>query len=161
MGEDQFSPNIEVLAATPQKVSALLRGLSDRQLRLKPQPDKFSLKEYLLQLRDLEWQSYRPAIRSILSEDLPSLPDLNPARLTTLRQHRLVDGPAALEKFRQARQVNLAYLRNMTGFQWNRKALSGGVEVTLLQLVAQWATHDQAVLSSMEQLAATITQSTA
>ena len=160
MAEDEFGSSIEVLAATPEKVGVLLQGLSHEQLRLKPEADGFSLKEYLLQFRDLELESYRPAIRSILAETLPSLVDLDLARLTTLRQYQLADGPMALESFRQARQGNLAYLRNMTGFQWNRKALLGGVEVTLLQLVIQWASHDRTALRDMEQLAATATRST-
>jgi hypothetical protein len=46
----------------------------------------------------------------------------------------------------------MAYLRNMTAFQWNRKALFNGDEITLIDLVGKWVAHDQEHLNAMEEL---------
>jgi len=40
----------------------------------------------------------------------------------------------------------------MTAFQWNRKALFNGDEISLIELVAKWVAHDQEHLRSMEEL---------
>jgi hypothetical protein len=161
MREDQFGEFVETLATTPVKLSNLLSGLEEEQLRFKPDNDTFSLKEDLLHLRDLEVEGYREHIRLILAEHMPVLQDMDGKRLAHLRRYQLADTAFALRRFIQAREGNLAYLRNMTGFQWGRKALWNDKEVTLFQVVAQWVEHDLQHLREMEELLAELQKSAA
>jgi hypothetical protein len=154
MREDQFGGFVETLEVTPIKVSNLLSGLGEEQLRFKPDNNTFSLKENLLHLRDLEVEGYRERIRLILAEHVPVLHDVDGKRLASLRHYQLADAAYALRQFIQAREGNLAYIRNMTGFQWRRRALWNEKEITLFHVVAQWAEHDLQHLREMDELSA-------
>lgn len=152
MQEDQFGRFVEALEATPAKLTALLRSLNEEQLRFKPNGTTFSLKENLLHLRDLEIEGYGMRIRLILAESRPEIPDIDGDKLAQLRRYQTSDAALALQQFSQARAANLAYLANMTGLQYRRKALWNGQEVTLFQVVERWVEHDQEHLKAMDQL---------
>jgi hypothetical protein len=152
MSNEQFGKYVEILQATPQKLRSLIQGLGEEQLCFKPAEDTLSLKEHLLHLRDIEIEGYRHRIRLILAEDLPVLHDIDGAYLAQLRRYQKGNAAKALEEFCQAREGNMAYLRNMTAFQWNRKALFDGGEISLIELVGRWVAHDQEHLKAMEEL---------
>ncbi len=153
MQEDRFGKFVEILENTPGKLGSLLERRSEEQLRYQPSKGAFSLKANLLHLRDLEREGYGRRLRVILAEDLPVLQEIDGERLSRLRHYQAADAALALRQFRLLREANLAYLRNMTGFQWHRKALWNNAEVTLFQVVERWAAHDQEHLEAMEQLA--------
>ncbi len=153
MQEDQFGRFVEVLKATPAKLLSLLNDVSEEQLRFKPDQSTFSLKENLLHLRDLEIEGFGERVRLMLAENSPVLRDIDGDKLARLRRYQMSDAFLALKQFSQAREANLAYLLNMTGFQYHRKALWNDQEVTLFQVVEGWADHDQDHLHQMEQLA--------
>lgn len=152
MGDDKFGSYVETLQATPSKLRSLLRGLSEEQLRYKPAEETFSLKENVLHLRDLEIEGYGKRLRLILAENLPTLEDIDGTRLARLRRYQSANATQALEQFCLAREGNIAYLRNMTAFQWNRKAIFKGDEITLLQMVEKWVAHDLQHLKEIEEL---------
>ena len=137
---------------TPAKVQSLLNHATEEQLQFKPDENTFSLKENLLHLRDLEIEGFGRRIRLMLAENCPVLRDIDGDKLARLRHYQRADAQVALKNFSQARVENLAYLRNMTGFQYHRKALWNDQEITLFQLVERWLDHDQQHLKSMEQL---------
>jgi len=152
MGDEKFGHYVEILQTTPKKLRSWLQGLNEEQLCYKPNEQTFSLKENLLHLRDIEIEGYRRRVRIILAENLPTLEDIDGTRLARLRRYQSANAAKALEEFTQAREGNIAYLRNMTAFQWNRKAIFNGDEVTLLQLVEKWVGHDLEHLQVMEEL---------
>jgi hypothetical protein len=152
MGDDKFGPYVEALQTTPGKIRSLVQGLSDEQLRYKPDEKTFSLKENILHLRDLEIEGHGKRLRLILAENLPTLDDIDGTRLALLRRYQSANTARALDEFCRAREGHIAYLRNMTAFQWNRKALFNGDEITLLQLVEKWVEHDQDHWKEMEAL---------
>ena len=152
MGDDKFGLCVEVLQATPRKIRSLVQGLSDEQLRYKPDEETFSMKENILHLRDLEVEGYGKRLRLILAENLPTLDDIDGTRLARQRRYQSANAVQALDEFCRAREGNIAYLRNMTAFQWNRKALFKGDEITLLDMIDKWAAHDLEHLKEMEEL---------
>jgi hypothetical protein len=152
VGDEKFGQYVEILQATPAKLRSLLQGLSEEQLRYKPTEETFSLKENILHLRDIEIEGYGRRLRLILAENLPTLEDIDGTRLCQVRRYQLANAARALEEFCRARQGNIAYLRNMTAFQWNRKAIFNGDEITLLQLVDKWVAHDLDHLKDIEAL---------
>ena len=152
MGDEKFGQYVEILQATPKKLRSWLQDLNEEQLRFKPNEQTFSVKETLLHLRDIEIEGYRRRIRLILAEHLPTLEDVDGTQLAQARRYQSANAAQALEEFTQAREGNIAYLRNMTAFQWNRKAVFNGDEVTLLQLVEKWVAHDLEHLKEIEEL---------
>lgn len=152
MDDASFGGYVEALQATPPKLRSLVQGLNDEQLRFKSSEDTFSLKEHILHLRDLEVEGYQQRIRRILLENTPRLEDIDGSRLARARRYQSASAKKALDEFCLAREANLAYLLNMTAFQWNRKAVFNGDEITLIQLVGRWVTHDQGHLKEIEDL---------
>jgi hypothetical protein len=152
MGDDQFGSYVETLQSTPKKLCSLVQGLSEEQLLYKPAEEVFSLKENIAHLRDLEIEGYGKRLRLILAETLPVLEDIDGTRLARLRRYQSANAARVLDEFCRAREGNIAYLRNMTAFQWNRKAIFNGDEITLFELVGRWAGHDLEHLKEMEEL---------
>ena len=152
MGDDQFGSYVETLQSTPRKLRSLVQGLSEEQLLYKQAEEVFSLKENIVHLRDLEIEGYGKRLRLILAETLPVLEDIDGTRLARLRRYQSANAARVLDEFCQAREGNIAYLRNMTAFQWNRKAIFNGDEITLFELVGRWVTHDLEHLKEMEEL---------
>jgi hypothetical protein len=152
MQEDQYGRFVEVLKATPARLLSLLNDVSEEQLCFKPDENTFSLKENLLHLRDLEIEGFGERVRLMLAENFPVLRDIDGDKLARLRRYQMADAFLALKQFSQAREANLAYLRNMTGFQYHRKALWNDQEVTLFLVVERWTDHDQEHLNQMERL---------
>ena len=152
MGDDKFGSYVETLQATPKKLRSWLQGLSEEQLRYKPAAEVFSLKENVVHLRDLEIEGYGKRLRLILADTLPVLEDIDGNRLAHLRRYQSANAARALDEFCRAREGNIAYLRNMTAFQWNRKAILNGDEITLLELVEKWVAHDLEHLKEIEEL---------
>lgn len=152
MREDQFGRFVEGLEATPAKLRSLLDNVTEEQLRFKPDENTFSLKENLLHLRDLEIEGFGRRIRLMLAENCPILRDIDGEELARLRRYQTANAFHALKEFSYARVANLAYLRNMTGLQYRRKAFWNDQEITLFQVVERWLGHDQQHLMTMEQL---------
>ncbi|MEW5975354.1 MAG: DinB family protein [Acidobacteriota bacterium] len=146
----EFGECIEILQSTPSKVRGLLSGLSNDELDQKAKTEPFSLTEHVAHLRDLEINGYRIWVRGILYEKTPTFESPDFERLGKKRGNR--SAIEMLEELEAARRANLGYVANMTAAQWERKAILGGAEITLLSLVDGWAKHDLEHLEQMAQL---------
>jgi hypothetical protein len=143
---------IEILAAMPQRVRALVEGVCEAELSRKPADDVFSLRENILHLRDIDIEGYEKRIARILGEERPFLADVDGARLAAERDYNHQPLEPALRAFAESRARSMARL---AGADLDRVAVLEGVgEVTLRTLVERWAEHDAGHLADMEALLA-------
>jgi hypothetical protein len=156
MNRDDFDKLINVLAATPDRVSRLVEGDDVEMVRHKPS-DQFSILESICHLRDIEVEGYTERITRILSETEPSLPDIDGGKLALERDYNKQDLKQALKSFVEARKRNVDRIRNLGVGQLARVGKLEGVgDVTLERLLEMMVEHDEGHLEELEVLQRTL-----
>ena len=134
---------IEALAAMPAFLSALLGRCAEVELRRKPSVESFSVLEQICHLRDIEIEGYAERLHRTLTEERPFLPGIDGSRLSVDRAYNKQEVVPAFMAFREAREKNLARLRQLAETELQRTAVMDEAgEITLAQLIAMWASHD-------------------
>ena len=76
--KDRLLANLKSL---PNELDDLLAGLDDQTLRWRPIPNKWSIKEIMCHLRDMERLAYLARYRRMLAEENPLLPNVDQNRI--------------------------------------------------------------------------------
>ena len=134
-------PCLDLLEATPAILRGLMSEISEEDARWKPAEDRFSIAEVLSHLLHSEGHCYRARVERFLSEELPEL-EPDDAQMY-LDIYRNADPEEDIGHFEVQRAANIELLRGLPAEAGNRKAwhLAAG-EVTLLQMLHEWALHD-------------------
>ncbi len=120
-----------------------LGGLAGEAATRRGPDDTFSPVEQCWHLADLDAEGYGVRIRRLLSEDRPSLPDFEGARIARERQYRSKSLPEGLRAFQVARRANVDLLRSVPEAEWSRRGIQGGVgEITLADVPRMMCEHD-------------------
>lgn len=134
-------PCIEMLAATPGILRALLCEVSDQDARWKPGPDRFSIAEVLAHLSHSEGHCYRLRLDRFMAEDRPELEPDEASFFLDL--YRNADPEAAFDAFEDQRIANVERLRTLTDETGSRVALHRTAgDITLANMLHEWALHD-------------------
>ena len=161
---------LQRLARTPDDLAAALRGKSDDILSRRPGAKKWSAKEVVCHLRDIE-ELFMLRFHQMLGTDEPTFlvlgemppePErwgiggrvgmpLSPDRWAEERQYLRHDASMALGAFRNRREETLALLGELSPAQWQR----GCIHVTLGRMtfgdwVALMAAHDDKHLGQLQ-----------
>jgi uncharacterized damage-inducible protein DinB len=144
---------LERLAQAPQELITLLRDLSAEAIRTRNSADEFSALETVCHLRDLEIEGYGVRINKILTDDNPTLPDIDGSRLAIERDYNSQEVTEALEAFTMARQQNITVLKQVSEDQLERTGLLTGVgEVSLDKLLSMMSEHDDDHLDDVRRI---------
>jgi hypothetical protein len=142
--QQELSGIIAFLEETPEALKRLRDGLAADDLRMRADDGSFSFVETVCHLRDIEREGYGVRIERILGEEVPSLPDLNGARLALERRYNEQGFDDGLEAFASARARSLSALRAATDEQLSRRGtLEGAGEITLARLASLMYEHDR------------------
>lgn len=98
------------LKSLPNELEDLLGELDEETLRWRPRPNKWSVKEIMCHLRDMEREAYLARYQRILSEDNPLLPNVDQDRLAYERDYINQDTKAALAEFKELRNQTVRTL---------------------------------------------------
>lgn len=137
----------------PETLRQQVAGLTDAQLHFQPEGGYFSVLENVCHLRDIETEGYGVRLQRILTEDHPTLPDINGDQLARERRYNEQPLQPALDAFIQARHTNLKILEKVTESQLARSAYLETVgEITLGKLLELWVEHDRGHVHELEKL---------
>lgn len=143
---------IDILAATPDRVRALVAGVCEAELSRQPSPEVFSLRENVLHMRDIDIEGYEKRVVLMLTEENAFLPDVDGARLARERDYNSQPLAPALEAFAASRTRSMARLQ---GADLDRTAEFEGVgTITLRRLLEMWIEHDAGHIADIEALLA-------
>jgi hypothetical protein len=157
---DDFATLIQFLRQTSQRISELIDGLSDLELRYKPSESEFSALENICHLRDLEVQGYTPRIRRMIEEAGPLLLDFDGARVAAESNYNGEQPERALGAFALARAENARVLNGLTFEQLEREGSLDGVgNITLRRLAELMREHDEGHLEDLRVLRQRLTRS--
>ncbi|HSE25545.1 MAG TPA: DinB family protein [Pyrinomonadaceae bacterium] len=152
MKREDHDDLVNQLAATPNRLGQLIDETSEN-LRYRPADGRFSILENVCHLRDIEIEGYTDRIKRILEEDSPDLQDIDGGRLAFEREYNKQDLIPALKTFVEAREKNLARLRNVDVKELEKTGnLQGVGQVTLARLLEMMLEHDEGHLTELQML---------
>ena len=111
------------LRSLPNELGDLLTELDEETLRWRPVPNKWSIKEIMCHLRDMERDAYLARYRRILAEDNPVLPNVDQDQLAIDRDYRNQDAMAALAEFKRLRASTIEILEATPTDSWSRSGV--------------------------------------
>jgi hypothetical protein len=145
-------PCLDLLEATPRILRDLMCELSEEDTRWKPAPDRFSVAEVLAHLSHLEGECYRMRVDRFITEDLPNI-ESDDARFH-LDRYRDRDAEDEFAHFEDQRESNVEYLRGLPPGVGDRQAVhSKAGQITLAQMLHEWALHDLGHIRQIAELA--------
>ncbi|HYW45126.1 MAG TPA: DinB family protein [Bryobacteraceae bacterium] len=149
-------PCLDLLRATPGILRGLMCEVSGEEARWKPAPGRFSIAEVLAHLSHSEGHCYRARLDRFMSEERPEFePDDAKFHLDLYRD---ADPENAFDHFEDQRDSNVEYLRDLPEGAGARVALHREAgEITLAQMLHEWAMHD---LGHIRQIAELVRAST-
>jgi uncharacterized damage-inducible protein DinB len=132
----------EGLAATPVVIDRLLREAAPEQYDLRPDPERFTLREVMGHLADWEGVWMERAQR-ILTEENPDLPGYDEGAWAIEHGYARMDVAEQQARFREGRAKLLALLDPLSAEEWTRTAQhSEWGEITLVGLATLVLGHD-------------------
>ena len=108
------------LKSLPNELDDLLKDLDEETLRWRPIPNKWSVKEIMCHLRDMELLAYLARYRKMLSEDNPQLPNVDQDKIAIESDYINQDASTALEEFKRLRQETIRTLEAAPVDAWSR-----------------------------------------
>ncbi len=132
------------LEGTPEVVEALLHALpaNDPRWDLRPDPERFTLREIVAHLADWE-PIFSGRIERIRDEATPFLPDIDEGEIAIQNDYAHSDPRACLARFHAGRATMLATLRGVVPSAWARTGNRDPIGIlTLENLVVLILGHD-------------------
>jgi len=139
-----------VLSSTPEKLRRELQDLSPRETKVRPAPDKWSVREILAHLADVERHGMRARVETIVTEDRPVFEPFEQDRRAIELHYDRIDARQSLASLTAQRRANLRWLRKLRPAQLRRTGIHRSVgEVSALDFLYEWAFHDLGHLRQM------------
>jgi hypothetical protein len=149
---DNDLPCLDLLEATPGILRGLMTELTDEDARWKPAPDRFSVAEVLAHLSHSEGQCYRMRLDRFMAESRPEFASDDAQMYLDL--YRDADPEDAFDHLEEQREINVEYLRNLPAGAGDRIAMHQEFgEITLAQMLNEWALHDLGHIRQIAELA--------
>ncbi len=156
-GPDTFVTAAASLGAMPAKLKEIAASLPQAAWQSKPAGGGFSLVEHVCHLRDIDGDGYRVRLERMLTEQHPTLPDLDGDALARERVYQSADLATALTSFTATRLAIVARLAKLSPEERRRTGLMAGTtEITVEGLVAIMAAHDSEHLDQLNDLVSEI-----
>ncbi len=108
------------LRSLPNELEDLLGDLDEEVLRWRPIPNKWSIKEIMCHLRDMELLAYLARYKKMLSEDSPLMEVVDQNRLADDNDYINQDTLAALHDFQILREETVKLLGGGSVADWSR-----------------------------------------
>lgn len=120
MTDLERSALLKIVAETPARLKAVLKGVPKKLLLWTPGPGKWSILEIVAHMRDMERDAYLTRYRRILAEENPALPDIDGDICAIRDDYRSMKLPDLLRDWLKLRKECLKLLKSVKGPRWDR-----------------------------------------
>jgi hypothetical protein len=130
------------LAAGLEIIPALLKGVSQAEAQIKPDPESWSLLEVTCHLYDEEREDFRVRLDIILHRPKDPWPPIRPREWVTERKYNQQDLAARLAGFVEERTKSLAWLKGLVSSDWEANCEAPWGVIKAGDMLCSWAAHD-------------------
>ena len=139
-----FAVKLSILAAMPADFAALAASIPAINWQRGAANGNFSVHQHVCHLRDIEIEGYRMRIERMLSEAMPTLADLDGAKLARERNYHRQDARTAQAAWAAVRADLVRRLAGLTQAERQRTGVMEGVgEITVDGLIEMMLGHDR------------------
>jgi len=136
-------PALRVLEQTPHVLHALLHYARPDVMDWKPSADRWSIREVLAHLVDVEQAGFCARIEAMLREDNPFLAPYDQLAVIASGKYGNVAGGELLSRFEQQRGDSLKFLLRLPAVSLGRAGKHGELgRITIQDLINEWGFHD-------------------
>ena len=137
------------LTQLPGILNALLENLDDATARARPVPEEWAPVEIVCHLRDEETEDFAARLRVVL-EGRTAFTPIDPVGWVEQRRYREANLRDALARFAERRSANLVWLGEIVPGHLGRSVAHPAIgELSGLDLLAAWVTHDRLHLAQL------------
>jgi hypothetical protein len=142
------------LKSLPYELEDLVSGVPDDDLRWRPIPNKWSIGEILVHLRDVEREVFHPRLSRTVHDDTPHFDLWDADRASHDRDYKGQNGREALAEFRAARAETVKFLESTPLESWQRVGIhpERGPQTVEEQVTRQIRNHDHAHLIQVKDI---------
>lgn len=131
------------LAAFPDLLDALVGGLTDDDVRWRPEPDAWSILEVVCHLVDEECDDFRKRVRLTLEDPGTPWPPIDPEAAAVERSYADQDLAEQLQAFRREREASIGWLKGLVDADWDSVYQHPKVgPVPAGVVMGSWVAHD-------------------
>ncbi len=153
MTETELKKNLEAVEKSPKQVAAAVSGLTEKVLRYKPAPDKWSIHEILGHLADVEIV-YAYRLRQMLADKKPVIAPMDQDDWARNLGHLETPLPELVALYGLNRHANLRLLQRLQPADLEKSAYHPETkqDFSVAQLIERMATHGASHLEQIERL---------
>lgn len=133
---------ITQLEGQGQAILILADGLTDEEVRWKPNPSSWSLLEVLNHLVDEEIHDFRRHLEHILNTPYQPWPEIDPQGWVTLRKYNQRNLVETLANFKTERIASIAWLKTLSNPNWDTYVEFSWGNLSAGDMLASWVAHD-------------------
>jgi hypothetical protein len=148
----EFSTLYQELQNSTEMIRALLKGITQEEAQIKPNPASWSILEVVCHLYDIEREDFREHLDFILHRQNEEYHSIDPQAWIKERHYNEQDFQAIQEKFFSERETSLAWLKGLSNSDWDITYNSQYGSVTAGEMFSCWVAHDNLHLRQFVEL---------
>jgi len=134
---------LTILASTPDKLKREIASMSLKEMKTRPAPNKWSVREVLAHLDDVEEIGMRARVAAMIEAENPLLPSFDQEERAQEMKYNCKHPLKSLASLTRQRQANLIWLNRLKPAQLKRRGTHEKVgNLSVEELVTEWAFHD-------------------
>lgn len=142
----------------PQRIRALVKGLSAAEARYKPAPDSWSVLEVVNHLYDEEIHDFRSHLDFILDPEGKEWEMIDPQGWVVERAYTERDLAESLANFLQEREASIQWVESLGAVDWGTTYTSEYGSMRAGDMFAAWVAHDGLHLRQLVELQRALTE---
>ncbi|HEY9527661.1 MAG TPA: DinB family protein [Anaerolineales bacterium] len=148
----EFKTLYQEIQNSTEMIRALLSGITQQEAQIKPTPESWSILEVVCHLHDTEREDFREHLDFILHRQQDDYHAIDPQAWITERKYNEQDFRDMQSKFFAERQKSLAWLKEISGADWEVTYTSEYGTVSAGEMFSCWVAHDNLHLRQFVEL---------
>ncbi len=137
-----FKTLYQELQNSTEMIRALLLGITQDEVQIRPNAESWSILEVVCHLYDLEREDFREHLDFILHRQNEEYHVIDPQSWVKERRYNEQDFQVMQENFFSERQKSLEWLKGLSNSDWEITYTSQYGSVTAGEMLSCWVAHD-------------------
>lgn len=148
----EFNTSYQELVYSTEMIRALLRGITQDEAQIKPNPESWSALEVVCHLYDEEREDFREHLDFILHRQDEEWHRIDPQGWVAEREYNKQNFTEMQEKFFAERWKSLEWLRGLSDANWETTYTSQYGSVSAGEMFTSWVAHDNLHIRQLVEL---------